>query len=242
MDSVPVQDALIMIHQRNAFYKRKYHFLLVILMFCVCLTVMLGGMIFYLYKHPSSPYYFAVDNVGRLVPYVETKDPNMSLQDVTDWTVEAVETAQSYDFVNFRSQFQNAEKYFTEYGWRNYMSGLDASNNLVALTKRKMIVVAKIVSKPELLNQGIIGGAYAWKFKMAMLITYMMPPYSEESQFQNAVLVTAIVQRQKFLTSYKGLGVVKLSSQLVVAPTTGALPPLHRGNGVSHWPRTIGVL
>ena len=89
------------------------------------------------------------------------------------------------------------------------MNGLTASNNLVALTQRNMIFVAKAVDKPRLLNSGLLGGAYAWKFQLPLLVNFFETPYNK-STFSNAYLVTVIVQRQKLLESYKGLAIVQM--------------------------------
>lgn len=211
-------DALERIFLRNIFYRKKYHFALVVYSLSLGVIIVLAGMLYYLIKHPEHPLYFATDGVGRLVQDIVTQQPNMSLADVERWTIEAVEKSYSYDFVNYRSELQNAQKYFTQYGWRNYMRSLEASNNLLALTRRKMVVVAKVTAAPTLLTQGSLGGSYAWKFQMPLLVTYLTPPYSNESKYTNPLLITVIVQRQNILTSYKGLGVVQLIGALA---TTG---------------------
>jgi intracellular multiplication protein IcmL len=112
--------------------------------------------------------------------------------------------------VKYHYQLQSAQKYFTNYGWSNYIKALNASNNVVALKERKMIVIAHVVGKPKILAQGILSGAYAWKFSMPVLISYSLPPYDDKSKFTNPLTVTLIVQRQPILQSYKGLGIVQI--------------------------------
>ena len=129
-----------------------------------------------------------------------------------------MQTAYSYDFVNYRAELQNAQKYFASYGWQNYMKALSASNNFLALTTRKYVVIAKVVAAPKLLVQGLLSGAYAWKFEMPVLVTYMYPPFTAESQFQNPLIVTVIVQRQDLLQSYQGLGVLQLIANIASNP------------------------
>src|SRR5690349_4673428 len=114
-------EALIMVQLRNAFYKKKFYLLLGI--FCLSLMVMfiLGSVLVYLIKNPTRPVYFVADSVGRLMYEVPLFQPNMSLENVTAWTVEAVEATYTYNYINFRSQLQDSEKYFTRYGWQEYM-------------------------------------------------------------------------------------------------------------------------
>jgi intracellular multiplication protein IcmL len=96
------------------------------------------------------------------------------------------------------------------------MQSLTASNNLLALNQRRMVVVATVADKPKLLVEGLLSGAYAWKFEMPVLVTYKLPPFDDkpQSHFENALVVTVLVQRQKILQSYKGLGIVQMIDTL----------------------------
>lgn len=204
-----LDDALVMVHLRNAFYRQKFRFVLGIYFLTLVANIFLVGIIIWLVRNPTNPLYFPTDKVGRLIYVVPLQEANMSTQDVSNWTVEAIEAAYSYDFVNYRAQLQSAQKYYTDYGWQNYMKALTASNNFKALTQRKFIVVAKVVQPPTLLTQGLLQGAQAWKFRMPVLVTYNMPPFNDKSKFSNPLIVTVVVQRQNVLSSYKGLGILQ---------------------------------
>jgi intracellular multiplication protein IcmL len=212
-------DAQTTVYLRNAFYKQKYHAALGVCILNFVVIAILCGMLIYLIQHPPRPLYFAADHLSRLIEEVPVTTPNMSTQDVANWTVSAVQSAYSYDFVNYRAELQHAERYFTPYGWKNYLKGLSSSNNLIAVKDRNMVVIAKAVSAPKLIVEGILGGAYAWKFEIPLLITYMLPPYDSKSQFQNPLLVNVIVQRQRVLESASGLGIVQMIGNLVLTPS-----------------------
>jgi intracellular multiplication protein IcmL len=206
-------DAIVLIQLRNDFYRKKFYLLLGIFSLCLIVMCLLAGVLVYLIKNPTRPIYFVADSVGRLIYDVPLIQPNMSIEAVTAWTVEAVEAAYTYNYINFRSQLQDSEKYFTRYGWQEYMRGLTASNNLLALSQRKMLFIAKVIGPPKLMTEGILGGAYAYKFEMPVLVSYLSPPYDNvigKSRFDNALLVDVIVQRQKILSSYKGLAILQL--------------------------------
>lgn len=213
-------DALVMIALRNAFYKKKFYWILNIYFLSLIVIAVLIGALIYLVKNPTHPLYFVTDSVGRLIQDTPRNLPNMSTDEVANWAIEGITAAYSYDFVNYRAQLQSAQKYFTEYGWRSYMNGLTKSNNLLALNQRKLIFIAQVVDKPKLLVEGILGGAYAWKFQLPLLVTYLMPPYDEKSKFQNPLILTVVVQRQSILSSYKGLGIVQSIGNLAMAPPT----------------------
>lgn len=209
------QDALVLVFSRNAFYKRLHYLALATLLLTFLVIASLISILLYIFHHPPHPLYFAADNVSRLIQVVPVNVENMTVEQVEAWAVEAVEAAYSYDYINYRSQLQNAQKYFTNYGWSKYMEALIASNNLIAVTERKMVGIAEVVGPLKIVAQGILGGAYAFKFQMPVLVTYSYPPFDGKSKFANALQVTVIVQRQPVLQSYKGLGIVQLIGAIV---------------------------
>lgn len=219
------QDAIQAVITRNMFYRRlHYYALMVLLVAVIVIGIMMGTLIYISGTGYNHPLYFATDHVGRVLKITHVSQPNMSEDEVVAWAVQAVESAYTYDYVNFRSQLQSAQKYFTEYGWGNYMDALKASNNLVALNDRKMVAYANVVDKPVILTRGLLSGAYAWRIQMPVLVTYLLPPYDDTAKFSNPVTVTVIVQRQPMLQSYKGLGVLQLIGRIAAAPV-GVPPP-----------------
>ncbi|MEO8400701.1 MAG: DotI/IcmL/TraM family protein [Gammaproteobacteria bacterium] len=218
------EDALVLVHLRNIFYQKKFRYALGIFLLSLTVNIVLLGIIIYLVKNPTEPLYFPSDKVGRLLQDIPVEQPNMSIQDVSAWAIEAVQAAYSYDFVNYHAQLQDAQKYFTTYGWQNYMKALGVSNNFRALTQRKFVVVAKVVGDPKLITQGILGGASAWKFEMPMLVSYLSPPFNDKSRFDNPLIVTVVVQRQDLLQSYRGLGILQLIANIATTPSQNLAP------------------
>lgn len=220
-------DALVMISIRNDFYRRKFHITLAVFFCGLIALAFLAGMFSYIVKHPPRPLYFATDDAGRFIMDIPITQSNMPDADVGAWAVAAVQAAYSYDFLNYHAQLQEAQKYFTDYGWREYMKGLTASNNLVALKARKQVVVARSIGPAKLLVEGPIGKAqiYGWKFQMQLLVTYLMPPlYDDKTKFTNPLIVTVIIERQNVLSSYMGLGIVQMVGQLAQSTATPQMP------------------
>jgi hypothetical protein len=56
--------------------------------------------------------------------------------------------------------------------------------------------------------------------QLNLLVTYTMPPYDGQSQFSNALVVEAIVQRQSVLESYKGLGILQMIASFATPSVT----------------------
>lgn len=212
------KDALALVFARNSFYRVLHYLILGAFSLAVIVIGVLLWSFIYLQRNTTQPVYFATDNVSHLIKIIPLNVPNMTNADVAKWTVEAVQHALSFDYVNYRAQLQSSEKYFTPYGWTQYMTAIRANNNLVAITRRRMIAIAMAVQPPKLLVQGILGGAYAWKFQIPILMTYMLPPFDDKSKFANSLQVTVIVQRQQVLKGYKGLGIVQIIANLAQAP------------------------
>lgn len=209
-------DALIAVISRNAFYRRLHYLALGLLALMVVVIGILICVLIYLTKNPSKPLYFATDTVGRLIHITPLTQPNMSNDELSAWVVEAAQAAYSYDYLNYRSQLQNAQKYFTNYGWSKYMQALQASNNLNGVIQRQWIGLAKVIEPPKIETEGMLSGAYAWKFKVMMLVTYLRPPqYDQATMRADPIQLSIIVQRQPILQSYKGVGIVQMVGTLV---------------------------
>lgn len=210
-DEINLSDALVLVQLRNAFYKKKFHLILGIYLLSLMVIGILISILVYLEVYNVKPRYFVADQAGRLIKDIPLGELNMSTEDLFAWTVEAVESANSFDFVNYRQQFQDAQKYFMDDSWARYMKELTISDNLLTLKERKWVFVAKIIGKPTLVTEGVLSGVRAYKFELPMLVTYLKPPlYDNKNSVSNAFIVTVIVVRRNLLESYKGLAIYSM--------------------------------
>lgn len=203
-------DALKIILERNNFYRRQYLLVLSAVLLAILAIIVLLGVLYYLHRHPRQTFYFAVDNTGHLIEDIPVNKMNMTMDELLAWTVKAVELVNSFDYINYRTQLQEARKFFNDYGWANYKKSLDAANNLTAIIQRRIISIARVVGKPKIVKVGLLYGAYAWRMEMPLLITYWLPPYDNKSKFSNSLQVVVAIQRQPILESYEGLSIVQL--------------------------------
>ncbi len=213
-------DALVLIFSRNAFYKRLHYLALAALGMMVLTIGILIWVLIYVAKMQPLPLYFATDNVGRLVHISPVGRPNMTNEEITQWVADAVQAAYSYDYLNYRAQLQNAQKYFTGYGWSKYLKALEASNNLDGVKERRWIGLAKVVESPKILEQGVLStGEYAWKFQVYILATYLRPPaYDQATMRVDPLILTVLVERQPVLQSFKGLGIAQIVAEFASKP------------------------
>src|SRR5580700_4516369 len=120
-DSKKLSDALVLVQLRNAFYKKKFHFVLGIYALSLMIIAILISIIIFLKATQAKPHYFVADEVGRLMKDIPLNDLNMSSDELLDWAVNAVLAANSFDFINYRHQLQDAQKYFMDESWATYM-------------------------------------------------------------------------------------------------------------------------
>jgi len=219
------QDAIAAIITRNNFYQRLHYYALAVLAVAIIVIGIMMYVVYYISSTSGFPLYFATDNVGRLIKIVPVSQPNMNDDETIAWTVDAVVAAYSYDYINFRGQLQNAQKYFTPYGWTKYMDGLTNSGNLAALQANKWVQKVEVVDKPVILSKGLLhSGAYAWQIQMPLLVTYATPPYDAKSSYP--LIIKVVVQRQSILQSYKGLGIAQFLGEVAKAPLDTHVAPI----------------
>lgn len=203
-------EGLTTVSVRQQFYRDSHHRIMTILLLSVVINIILGGILFYLLVNPPKPKYFATAADGRITPLSSLTQPNQSDAAVLQWASQAAITAYSYNFVNYRKELQSASDFFTSSGWQEFMRALNSSNNLEAVTEKKLVVSAVVTQAPVILQKGILKGRYAWRIQMPLLVTYQSA--SEFSQQNN--IVTMLVTRVSTLNSPHGIGI----EQFVVKP------------------------
>lgn len=196
---------------RNVFYKDNYRRVTVILFISVLINIILAVIIFFLIANPPQPKYFATSINGSVTPLTAIDQPNQSDSAVLQWANQAAIAAFTYNFVNYREELQAASGFFTPSGWREFLRALNDSNNLNAVTEKRLVVSAVATRAPTILEKGTLNGAYSWRIQMPVLVTYQSA--SEFSQQNN--VVTILIRRISTLNSPRGIGI----SQFIVEPS-----------------------
>ncbi len=209
------EDTLVTVALRNKFYKDSQRKVILSLLIAVVINLVLCGILIYIITHPPAPRYFATSINGRITPLVPLDVPNQSNAAVLQWANQAAIASFTYNFVNYRDELQAASAYFTEDGWKQFLSSLSDSNILVALKAKKLISSAVATRAPIILDQGLLNGVYSWRVQMPLLVTYQSA--SEFQQTKN--IVTLLITRISTLTTPRGIGI----AQIVVAPETGGV-------------------
>lgn len=186
------ESGLTLVLERNAFYQDGYQKIRIAILFLVALNVILVGGILYKSMNPPQPQYFAATADGKIINFRPLSDPAVTDDFVAQWAANAVRRAFSLDFTHWREQLQRSSSDFTPEGWQYFVTALKQSNNLKTLTNLKMVSDAKITSAPQILEKDILGGVYAWKVEMSILVTFT----NDKQIIPMPMKVTLIVLRE----------------------------------------------
>lgn len=206
-------DVIEVVKTRNDFYKDNYRKVVIALLLCIFIIAILMGSIIYMVSNPPEPRYFATTNDGRIMPLIPLEQPNLSNAALLQWANTAAISAYTYNFIDYRQRLQEASEYFTPDGWRAFLDALKASNNLNAVTDKKLIVSAVAVKAPTVLEQGVLMGRYTWKVQLEMLVNYQSP----SQMVQQNLVVTMLIVRVPTLSSARGIGI----AQFIVSGNSG---------------------
>lgn len=166
------QQGLKLVMLRNAFYRDSYRHVIIALLMVLGINCILGFMIFYKWTHPPAPQYFATTADGRIIMLHQLTDPVVPDDFVVQWATNAVRASFSLDYIHWREQLQRASNNFTSAGWKYFLASLKSSNNLKTLTTLKMVSNATVTAAPQVAEKAIVGGHFAWKITMPLLVTY----------------------------------------------------------------------
>jgi intracellular multiplication protein IcmL len=200
-----VSEPIMVVQERNSFYRDNYRRVMMALLAVFVLVGLLSATLFYLVTHPPEPKYFAIHPDGTLIKLEPLSQPNMSPATLLQWANSAAIAVNTYNFVNYRQALQEASENFTPDGWQAYLQQLQSSNNLVAVTEKKLIVSAVATGAPVILQEGVTDGVYTWRVQMPMLITYQ----SASQVSPQSVVVTMLIVRVSPLNSARGIGIAQ---------------------------------
>jgi len=161
----------------NDFYRQHYHHVLYVLITTIFLLIICLIVSVYLSVHRPLPAFNAVEPQGDkllLVPYLE---PNLLPETILRWASKAAVSAYTFDFVNYRQQIESVRPYFTDSGWKDYLSSV---NDLIdTIVKNKVVINGVVTGTPVISNQGSLPGkGYTWRIQIPFLVTYQVggPP------------------------------------------------------------------
>lgn len=157
---------------RAEFYLDRYRFIQKVVAGLLVLTILLAYALYDVYRNPPKPLYIAAENDGRIIELRPISRPTISKNALLTWAAESVTSIFTYDYVNYRKQFQGNVDYFSADGWQAYMEQLDKSGTLQTVKEKSMLVSAVVTSSPVIAGEGVFNGVYMWKVEMPIDVTY----------------------------------------------------------------------
>lgn len=217
---MPDYDVITLILKRNAYYRKLYLRALIAAFLGVWVIVGLVFILITIVREPSQPLYFPIDPAGHLIDETPLNRPNMPPDQIKAWVIKVVESASTFNFVNYRSQLQDLSRYFTDRGLTTFKKALSVEGLIQAVVQRKWIMTARVSGDITIMQEGLLNGSYAWKFSLPLLVTTWSPPYDSNSKGLTPLKVVVIVARQPLLQSESGLGIVQYYSYNAATTTT----------------------
>lgn len=127
-----------------------------------------GGAILF----QPAPKYFPTGPGCRMIAMQPLSEPIVADADVLDFAMKAIMALYTYDHLNWRSQFQQASKYFTPSGWKAFVAEYQRSSILDTVREKRLVVSGGIPEAPIIKDQKTVHGRYMWTISMPVLVTY----------------------------------------------------------------------
>lgn len=160
-----------------------------------------------LWDRPATYRYVMTTTSGNIMPLVPLDQPNMSDESLMAWTVDAVTRIQSFDFLNYQRQFQDAQSKMTVVGWQWFEAALRESGNMTSVLANKYVVTAVPTGPARIVDKSMmVAGSqrrFTWTVEFPMLVTYR----SSQRSATQPLLVRALVGRLPEYVNGDGVGI-----------------------------------
>lgn len=146
--------------------------LLLTSIFCiVCLIITVVGVFSYT-TETNEPRYLPTSEKGEVVKnYPLNEKGEVEDGDVGSNAIETIKILNTYDYINWRKQIVNAEKYFRDYSWSEYQKSFSDSKTLKTVEDEKSIVNVEVVGEVDIKSK-LSGDSYLWRVLVPITIKY----------------------------------------------------------------------
>jgi len=203
-----LNDALGLVHLRNNFYRDNFRLMVWVLLASVVLNIALGfGLVSMSHREPGN-YYFATTATGQLIPLYPTTQPVVTDSTVINWVSNNIPKIYQIDFVNYRSQLNQLQGYFTSDGWQQFVKAYGAQLNDVV--NEKLVLSATPTDVPVILGHRVLNGTYQWLVQMPMVLNMQQG----DTQTTQKILVNVTIDRVNNVTADQLLGISQIIQTL----------------------------
>lgn len=183
--------ALSMVHQRNGIVAEERNFLRRLLFTSMVIhgvsaAIIAMGVYFYMSVERE---YFATDPGGRVTQIHPVSEPLVSHRAIWNFSVEALQAAYGIDFVRFREQIGQLDRWYTQDGASMIKSELVKTGFLADVERDRLVAAATPTATPNIIQEGKHKGIYKWRVEVPLLLTLTN---QSERRTQNLKLVVTI--------------------------------------------------
>ena len=203
------KDPLSEVQHRNEVLVERYRMMMLIVVMLAGLCLLNTLVNVYLVTRAPDVRYFAQNPQGGLAQILPLNVPNMSQTAVTQFAVDSVLAANSFDFKNFRRQLMSARTYFTPAGWKRYQEELDNNEVLQKVEKQFYVVSSSVTGAAVIEDEGEVLGSHYWNIQVPFVVRF-----SREGADKSFNMVARIkVVRVPNEVSPQGVGVTQFVAQ-----------------------------
>ena len=190
--------------ERRQFYSDGFHRMVMMSIFLLITNVIAIMFLVYIITNPPAPRYFQVDERNQIISDPALDVPMVTDSEIKTWARTAAQAFYTFDFVNYRGQFDNLSLLFTQKGWSSYKEQVKKSQLLNTVQKEKYIVSATSSGSVSIMNTMVVNGRYSWAVKVPLVYQFIRPGINTRN---NNVEVTFVIQRVPRTESPYGLAI-----------------------------------
>jgi intracellular multiplication protein IcmL len=195
--------------RENSFYRNYYAYFILGMMLIILFMMSAVGVVLYQMFHRPLPAFDAAQKTGQKMLLQPFEEPNLLPDTLLRWASKAATVSYTFDFNNYNRQIASARPYYTEAGWRQYISSVTELINTIA--QNQLFVNGIVSGAPVISNQGEIAGrGYIWRIQIPFLVTYQSANVTTRRNF----LVVISVMRVPPSINPQGIGI----DQFVMIP------------------------
>lgn len=197
-----------MVALRNQSVYAIYRKMISLTIIAVIMALLSVGTAVHFKNKKIPPKYVPVSESGVLVQPIPLNKPNQDNGTITEYALKAIRAVNTYDYINWRDQLQNASVYFTPQGWNDYTTQFSAVDTIKAVQDRRMIVSVQPTDEVKVVRQAVAeNGTYVWVVEAPIEITYTAHTSSLSGGTTQRGLVTLYIIRVPTTINPKGIGI-----------------------------------
>jgi Macrophage killing protein with similarity to conjugation protein. len=198
----------------------RLHFVSRVLALTLIVTSILFIGTFALLGKTDQYRYILTDTTGFVIPQTPLALPNHDDRYIVDWTLDAVTRLYTFDYENYRLQFQDAKKNLTITGWQSFEKAMESSGNFNAVVGYNYVTTAAPTGPGKVVKTGAITMGtetrFAWKVEFPMVISYRSSRVGKDGKplitEQNLTMAVTVIRVPEYVNP-TGLGIRALVAE-----------------------------